>query len=159
MDASINHATMGGAVHTRVMPAPPTTSSTGNLDAFGYSPRTIRRAARSLHCSAFRPALFVAMGQSSVPLMAVVGKLGLSQGYSLRPLSELGAENDFQWLIQTGVLRREVDGQGITDSFRLTPLGRHLVEKYSHHSKFPQVTLWDRLYNAWQRRARLPFSS
>lgn len=32
------------------------------------------------------------------------------------------------WLIQVGVLRREVDGQGITDSYRLAPLGRQLLE-------------------------------
>lgn len=98
------------------------------------------------------------MLQGSVPLANVVGKSGLARGYSLRSLSELGAERYLLWLIQTGVLRREVDGQGITDSFRLTPLGRHLVGKYSHHGKFPQVSLWDRFYNAWQRRMRLPFS-
>lgn len=96
------------------------------------------------------------MQAGSVPLMAVVGKLGVERGYSLRPLTELGAEGCLLWLIQTGVLRREVDGQGITDSFRLTPLGRHLVERYSHHSKFPQVAVWDRFYNAWQRWMRLP---
>ena len=116
----------------------------------------MRRAERSLHCSPFRPALFVAMQAGSVPLMAAVGKVGVERGYSLRPLPELGAESYLLWLIQTGVLRREVDGQGITDSFRLTPLGRHLVEKYSHHSKFPQVGLLDRFYNAWQRWMRLP---
>lgn len=130
--------------------------SAASLDAFRYSPRTLRRAGRSLHCSPFRPALFLAMDQGSIPLMSIVGPGGLERGYSLHPLSELGTESYLLWLIQTGVLRREVDGQGITDSFRLTPLGRHLVEKYSHHSKFPQVRPWERFYNAWQRWARLP---
>lgn len=128
-----------------------------DLEAFRYGSKTMRRAQRSLHCSPFRPAFFVAMQVGSVPLMAAVGTTGLERGYSLRSLPELGAENYLLWLIDTGVLRREVDGQGITDSFRLTPLGRHLVEKYSHHSKFPQVGLLDHFYNAWQRWMRLPF--
>ena len=38
-------------------------------------------------------------------------------------------ENDFLWLIKTGVLRREVDGQGLTSGVRLTPIGRLILEK------------------------------
>jgi hypothetical protein len=57
-----------------------------------------------------------------------------------------------------GVLRREVDGQGITDSFRLTPLGRQLVEKWQPQGDIlPPPTLLDRLYNALSRWLRLPF--
>ena len=37
-------------------------------------------------------------------------------------------ENDLLWLICVGVLRREVDGQGLTSRFRLTPLGRQLLD-------------------------------
>jgi hypothetical protein len=143
------------ALGTYFVTAHPPASAT-DLEAFRYGSRTIRRAERSLHCSPFRPGLFVAMQASSVPLLSMVGKQGLDRGYSLRPLSELGTESYLLWLIQTGVLRREVDGQGITDSFRLTPLGHYLVGKYSHHGKFPQVSVWDRFYNAWQRWIRLP---
>ena len=39
-------------------------------------------------------------------------------------------ENAFIWLIKVGILRREVDGQGLTSRIRLTPLGRQLLEKY-----------------------------
>ena len=38
-------------------------------------------------------------------------------------------ENSFLWLIKIGVLRREVDGQGLTSKVRLTPLGRSILEK------------------------------
>ncbi|WP_370497282.1 Npun_F0494 family protein [Trichodesmium erythraeum] len=41
------------------------------------------------------------------------------------------SENYLLWLIQVGVLRKEVDRQGITDSFRLTPMGHQLVKKYT----------------------------
>ncbi len=36
--------------------------------------------------------------------------------------------DDLRWLISVGVLRREVDGQGLTSRFRLTPLGRQLLD-------------------------------
>tara|TARA_Y100001968_G_C19223510_1_gene650934 strand:+ start:292 stop:666 length:375 start_codon:yes stop_codon:yes gene_type:complete len=39
-------------------------------------------------------------------------------------------ENDFRWLIKIGILRREVDGQGLTSKVRLTPLGRLVLEKH-----------------------------
>ena len=37
-------------------------------------------------------------------------------------------EAAFRWLITLGVLRREVDGQGLTARIRLTPLGRQLLD-------------------------------
>ena len=37
-------------------------------------------------------------------------------------------ETHFLWLIKIGVLRREVDGQGLTSKVRLTPLGRLILE-------------------------------
>ena len=37
-------------------------------------------------------------------------------------------EIHFLWLIKIGVLRREVDGQGLTSKVRLTPLGRIILE-------------------------------
>ncbi len=37
-------------------------------------------------------------------------------------------EGDFLWLIKIGILRREVDGQGLTSKVRLTPLGRLILE-------------------------------
>ena len=39
-------------------------------------------------------------------------------------------ESAFRWLISIGVLRREVDGQGLTAKVRLTPLGRQILEIY-----------------------------
>lgn len=91
-----------------------------------------------------------------VSLNAIAGESGVQHGYTKRPLSELAAENDLLWLIQVGVLRREVDGQGITDSFRLTPLGRQLVEQYQGNSL--RNTSWlDHFYNALSRWFKAPF--
>jgi hypothetical protein len=60
------------------------------------------------------------------------------------------------WLISVGLLRREVDGQGITDSFRLTPLGRQLVEKWENQGgTLPKPSWCERLLNAFNRYFRL----
>ena len=123
---------------------------------FPYTSKTIERAERSLVCCPFYLPLFEAMRLESVPLKAIAGDAGVQHGYAKRSLSELSVENALLWLIQVGMLRREVDGQGITDGFRLTPLGRYLVEQYQGSS--PRTPSWlDRFYNALNRWFRLPF--
>ncbi|MFM6139194.1 MAG: Npun_F0494 family protein, partial [Sphaerospermopsis kisseleviana] len=72
------------------------------------------------------------------------------------PLSELACDNALGWLIEVGILRREVDGQGITDGFRLTPLGYQLVEKFLD-TDLPGPSWGDRLNDAITRWFRLPF--
>ena len=42
--------------------------------------------------------------------------------------SSLFIENEFLKLIKIGVLRREVDGQGLTSKVRITPIGRQVIE-------------------------------
>ena len=42
--------------------------------------------------------------------------------------SYLFIENEFLKLIKIGVLRREVDGQGLTSKVRITPIGRQVLE-------------------------------
>ena len=41
--------------------------------------------------------------------------------------SSLFIENEFLRLIKIGVLRREVDGQGLTSKVRITPIGRQVL--------------------------------
>ena len=45
--------------------------------------------------------------------------------------SSLFIENEFLKLIKIGVLRREVDGQGLTSKVRITPIGRQVLENSS----------------------------
>jgi hypothetical protein len=93
----------------------------------------------------------------SVPLPAVVGQSGREHGYTKQTLSESRVEAELGWLIQVGLLRREVDGQGITDSFRLTPLGRQLVERWEAEGKgLLTPTVAQQLSNALNRWLRLP---
>lgn len=117
-----------------------------------YSEATIKRAERALSCSPFQLDLFKTMASQSVPLPNIAGKSGIAQQYTLKPLSENQVERYLMWLITVGILRREVDGQGITDSFRLTPLGRRLIAQWdTTMGQIPTPRWWERLLNSLQR--------
>lgn len=131
-------------------------TSIKEIESIQYASSTLKRAERALCCSPFRLNLFVVMQNSSVPLGAIATSSGVQQGYTKKPLSEARLENDLMWLIGVGLLRREVDGQGITDRFRLTPLGRQLVEKWTEQGELPKPSLSDRLKNSLTRWFRLP---
>jgi DNA-binding HxlR family transcriptional regulator len=131
--------------------------NTSSAKPFFYPNRTLERARRALICSSFNLQLFQATIAQSVPFNAIAGKSGTEKGYTKRSLTELAVDSELSWLIQVGVLRREVDGQGITDSFRLTPLGRQLVERYAQSGTWDTPTWRDRLYNTLNRWLRLPF--
>ncbi len=154
-----NYFTITPSSHHPITPFPITkmpATETQNPKTFFYSPSTVERADRSLICSPFKQSLFETMRHQSVSVSAIAQDNGVKLGYTKRPLSELACDNAFDWLIQVGVLRREVDGQGITDAFRLTPLGQQLQEKYQ--GKNWRTPSWrDRLYNAVTRWLRLPF--
>jgi len=127
-----------------------------NLISLQYSTDTEKRAEIALYCSPFQIKLFTVMSSQSVGLKSIASNAGFKNGYTKSLLSELDIENYLMWLIQVGVLRREVDGQGITDSFRLTPLGHQLVKKYTGKVNWPQPTISDRFYNFMNRWLRLP---
>lgn len=123
-----------------------------------YPARSVKRAEIAMRCLPFQLSLFAAMRSISIPLLAIAGQEGVDNHYTRRKMSELAVESGLMWLIQVGVLRREVDGQGITDSFRLTPLGRQLLEKWEQQGgTVPPPSFLDRLYNALSRWLRLPF--
>jgi hypothetical protein len=103
---------------------------TASYRSIAYSDATLERADLALRCSPFHLKLLREMGSSGVSVMKIAGKSGLELGYTKRQMSELVAESAAVWLIQVGMLRREVDGQGLTDSFRLTPLGWQVINRW-----------------------------
>ncbi|BAZ67441.1 MAG: hypothetical protein KME28_19495 [Pelatocladus maniniholoensis HA4357-MV3] len=127
-----------------------------NQKTLTYPPKTIERAKRSLLCCPFNFGLFAVMLSQRIAMSEIVGNSGVNKGYTKASLSELRADNSLAWLIQVGVLRREVDGQGITDSFRLTPLGRQIVEEWEQQP-LPTLTWGDRILDFVARWLRVPF--
>ncbi len=124
--------------------------------SFTYTNSTQKRASRALRCSPFKLGLFERMLSERVAMSEISGSDGVKNNYTKRTLSELAADNALVWLIEVGLLRREVDGQGITDSFRLTPLGRQLTESFQSKT-WATPTITDRLLNVLTRIFRLPF--
>ncbi|XGW00272.1 MAG: Npun_F0494 family protein [Leptolyngbya sp. BL-A-14] len=128
------------------------------LHTIEYPDKTVHRAEKAMRCAPFTLRLLTTMVQQSVALTAISGHSGVENQYTQKPLSELIAEAELLWLIQVGLLRREVDGQGLTDSFRVTPLGRQLVQKWQAQEASVRrtPTVADYLQNAWSRWVRLP---
>jgi hypothetical protein len=125
--------------------------------AVSFSAQSLVRAERAIRCSPFRLKLLQDLRAESVAIGAISDDAGIHQGYTRRPLAELTAENELLWLMAVGLLRREVDGQGLTDSFRLTPLGRHLLDRWDAEQVTDlQPRLRDHLYNSLSRWLRLP---
>ena len=111
-----------------------------------YPQNTVQRARRALSCSPFQLNLFATMRLQGVSLPQITGRSGVSLCYTVKALSEQATERSLLWLIQVGLLRREVDGQGLTNSFRLTPLGRLLVEQWqAQGDRFRRLSWADRL--------------
>ncbi len=120
-----------------------------------YPPQTVARAERAMRCAPFKLKFLMTMRSTSISLASLAGESGFTNGYTQSPIAELTVERALLWLIQVGILRREVDGQGITDSFRLTPLGRQLLEKYHLEQVIPPPSLADRILNTLSKWFRL----
>ncbi|WP_006852013.1 Npun_F0494 family protein [Synechococcus sp. WH 8109] len=90
--------------------------------------RSRDRACRAMGCLPFSEALYRDLQQQGLDagdLWSEPSRYGRSKRW-FRNSEAL--EDDLRWLISVGVLRREVDGQGLTSRFRLTTLGRQLLD-------------------------------
>ena len=91
--------------------------------------RSRDRAIRSMRCLPFSVHLFRDLQEQGLDASALWAdrlRYGRTDRWYRHPES---LERDLLWLIAVGVLRREVDGQGLTSRFRLTPLGRALLDQ------------------------------
>jgi len=134
-----------------------TASESQTTATMNYSDRVIGRAQRAVVCSPFYLKLLAAMQDSSVSVPSIAEDSGAIQGYTQQPLSETATESELMWLVSVGMLRREVDGQGLTDSFRLTPLGRQIVALWQAQGcPEKRASLVDYIKNAVIRWGRVP---
>jgi hypothetical protein len=114
---------------------------------------TLDRAKRALFSSVLTPEAARKMVSSSIPLQDFVGESGKQKAYTQRAVRLIEVEDELLWMIRVGVLRREVDGQGITNSFRLTPMGIRISEELSF--AWQPAPLSEVLYDRLLRR--LPY--
>jgi hypothetical protein len=123
----------------------------------GIESKALNRALRAVKCAPFGMKLLEQMLAQSIPLRDLTDDRGIYNGYTLMPLGERSAEGEMLWLISVGIFRREVDGQGLTDSFRLTPLGREVLTHWQTQGCPDwRGSLMDNLQNSLNRWVRLP---
>jgi len=91
--------------------------------------RALQRARKAVRCLPFRLAFYQSLDGQALSSTQIAAHPDLQQ-LSHRPLSANRTEDLLIWLIQLGVLRREVDGQGLTERVRLTPLGREVLKTW-----------------------------
>ena len=92
------------------------------------SQRSRDRAIRSMRCLPFTDALYRDLQRQGLDAANLWHNKDRYRRGNRWPRSPEALEVDLRWLITVGVLRREVDGQGLTSRFRLTPLGRALLD-------------------------------
>jgi len=114
------------------------------------SARALKRARQVMRCLPFRLAFYKHLEHealSSTQLSSQKNWMAISR----KPLSRSSTEDDLIWLIQVGVLRREVDGQGLTERVRLTPMGRDLLDDWD--DEIPTADAVQVMHH-WLRRHR-----
>ncbi len=94
--------------------------------------KIFRRAKKGIRNSPFNLFLFQSLLEKSLSAENVfLNKSKYLNQEFMFIRSPFFIENEFLKLIKIGVLRREVDGQGLTSKVRITPIGRQVLESYS----------------------------
>ena len=94
--------------------------------------KIFRRAKKGIRNCPFNLFLFQSLQKESLSAQDVFENKSKYLGQDFMFInSSLFIENEFLKLIRIGVLRREVDGQGLTSKVRITPIGRQVLENSS----------------------------
>lgn len=110
--------------------------------------KAIRRARRSVTCLPFRKAFYDQVSMKGITSSELVKRKDW-QRLVFAPFGQARAEEHFLWMIRIGILRREVDGQGLTNRVRLTPLGQKTIEIWE--GEIPRATLQERIKENFRR--------
>ena len=112
-----------------------------------------KRASTAMRCLPFRLAFFRLVGERAISSSELCNRSD-SPPLCFPPMGPDRIEAHFIWLIRLGVLRREVDGQGLTERVRLTPLGRQLLLQWPE--EMPRASFLERAQHFFSRlRPRL----
>ena len=115
--------------------------------------RSLNRAAESLSCLPFRRAFYDSISQTPISSLSLAMHSGHKQ-FCFDRLKPDRIESHFRWLIRLGVLRREVDGQGLTERVRLTPMAERVLQRWS--GEIPRAGISSH-FKHWVRRYRPRF--
>jgi hypothetical protein len=104
--------------------------------------RAKNRAENALKCLPFRIAFYKEIAHRALSSTEMC-RLNASRRLCKKILTPEQVEAHWIWLIKLGIMRREVDGQGLTKRVRLTPMGRNILLRWS--GEISKATIFDRL--------------
>ncbi|MFN9546695.1 MAG: Npun_F0494 family protein [Cyanobacteriota bacterium] len=107
--------------------------------------KSLLRAEYSMTCLPFKRAFYEDIDRASIS----AEELCQCQDWQRLTFVHFGpkrAEEYFDWMIKLGILRREVDGQGLTSRVRLTPMGRKIISRSKYEIR--RAALVERIFNA-----------
>jgi hypothetical protein len=110
--------------------------------------RALDRASQSMRCLPFRRAFYEEVAETPISSNALCSRADWAD-LVFAPFGPERAEAHFNWMIRLGILRREVDGQGLTERVRLTPMGRELLA--TSHGEIGRASLRERIQENFQR--------
>ena len=91
--------------------------------------RSKNRALQAFRCLSFNSTFYDDIRTKGLSAVTVFAKQRKYSDGSKRYRRPGVIESDFSWLIKVGILRREVDGQGLTSRVKLTPMGRKIIDQ------------------------------
>jgi len=106
------------------------------------------RAESSMMCLPFRKTFYEEIDTNAISGEELSQREDLSRLVFV-PFSSKRAEKYFAWMIRLGILRREVDGQGLTNRVRLTRMGRRIVGSWRNEA--PRAGLRKRIQERFRR--------
>lgn len=108
----------------------------------------VERAARAMRCLPFRRRFYLEIAEKAISSYELAEREDW-QKLVFVPFSKERADEHFQWMIKLGILRREVDGQGLTDRIKLTPLGATVIRRWKE--EIPRAGLRERIKENFRR--------
>lgn len=108
----------------------------------------IHRAERAMTCLPFRKAFYEHVDRSPISGEELCKRQDW-QKFVFTMFGPERADGHFGWMIKLGILRREVDGQGLTSRVRLTPMGRKVIESWTN--EIPRAGLRERMIETFRR--------
>jgi hypothetical protein len=114
--------------------------------------RSFERASTSLQCLPFKKKFYKIVNEKAISSKELCDDPNWEE-LVFAPFGVDRAESHFRWMIQCGVLRREVDGQGLTNRIRLTPLGSNVVNQWE--GEIPRAGIRMRIQENFRRHGGL----
>lgn len=113
---------------------------------------SIQRAMHSMMCLPFKKRFYEEVASNPMNSNELCNREDWDR-YVFAPFGRQRAEEHFEWMIRLGILRHEVDGQGLTDRVRLTPLGQELINRIS--GEIPRAGIRGKIKENLKRHSRL----